>query len=470
MASDILIVDDEEDIRELVSGILDDEGFETRTAADSVTALAEVARRLPSLVVLDIWLQGSAADGLDVLAELRTHHPDLPVVMISGHGNIETAVAAIKRGAYDYIEKPFQADRLITVVNRATEAARLRRENQELRVRTWQESELVGQSPALATLRAAIDKIAPTGARALISGPSGAGKEVAARLLHARSRRNAGPFVVLNAASMAPERMESELFGVEGMNGDGSSTRKVGTLEQAHGGTLFIDEVADMPLETQAKILQVLQEQRFVRVGGSTPVQVDVRVVSATTRNLAEEIGVGNFREDLYHRLNVVPIRVPALRERREDVPVLARYFLNRIAEASGLSPCTISEDALAVLQAHDWPGNVRELRNLMERLLILAPAGEGNRTIRADALPPEYRADNEAAAAFDGREEMMSLPLRKAREIFERQYLIAQITRFGGNISRTASFIGMERSALHRKLKSLGVHGTDEDPSASTA
>lgn len=466
MANDILIVDDEEDIRELVSGILIDEGYETRVASDSQSALQEVGQRLPSLIILDIWLQGSDIDGLELLDALLRDHPNLPVVMISGHGNIETAVAAIKKGAYDYIEKPFKTDRLITVVFRAIEAARLRRENRELRLKTWQETDLIGSSNEIEALRVAIDKVAPTGARALITGPSGSGKEVAARLLHERSHRANGPFVVLNAASMTPERVEVELFGVEEGAEGPEQRRKIGTLEQAHGGTLFVDEVAEMPLETQAKILRVLQEQRFERVGGDNRIEVDVRVVSASTRDLMAEIAAGRFREDLYHRLNVVPIRVPSLVDRRDDVPILARYFLKRIADASGLTPCEISEDALAMLQAYEWPGNVRELRNLIERLLIMAPEN-GDRIIRTDELPPEYAAGSQSVITFKGREEIMALPLREAREVFEREYLAAQVTRFGGNISRTAGFVGMERSALHRKLKSLGVGGNGSDRAA---
>ena len=460
MASDILIVDDEIDIRELVSGILVDEGYQARVASDSDSALKEISLRLPTLLVLDIWLQGSEMDGLELLDIILSSYPQLPVVMISGHGNIETAVSAIKRGAYDYIEKPFKTDRLITIVSRAIENARLLRENKELRERAWHETDLIGESSEIENLRATIDKVAPTGARALITGPSGSGKEVTARLLHEHSNRASGPFIVLNAASMSPERVEVELFGVEeGSKGLGQK-QKIGTLEQAHGGTLFIDEVAEMPLETQAKILRVLQEQRFERVGGSTKIQVDVRVVSASTRDLIAEIRVGRFREDLFHRLNVVPIRVPALNDRLDDVPILARYFLQRISAASGLTLCEISEDSLAVLQAYEWPGNVRELRNLIERLLIMAP-DRSDRIIRVDELPPEYREGTSSVISFKGQEEIMTLQLREAREVFEREYLVAQITRFGGNISRTAGFVGMERSALHRKLKTLGV-GSD--------
>ncbi len=466
MAHDILVIDDEADIRDLISGILADEGYETRVAGDSCTALDEIGARRPSLLVLDIWLQGSKMDGLEFLDLINAEHPDLPVVIISGHGNIETAVSAIKRGAYDYVEKPFKADRLITIVARAIEAAVLRHENRELKLRAGQGNELIGQSAPLVALRQAIEKVAPTESRVLVTGPAGAGKEVTARILHNLSRRSEGPFVVLNAAAMAPERMEIELFGIEATASDAEQTaRNVGTFEQAHGGTLFIDEVADMPLETQAKILRVLQDQTFERVGGSALIEVDVRVVSASTRDLMAGIVGGSFREDLYHRLNVVPIKVPALRQRREDVPLLFDYFMRQMAEAAGRPPRGIADDAMAVLQAHDWPGNVREFKNLVERLLIMAP-GDIRSLIRADMLPPELGAlPLDGVRRADSEADFMSLPLREAREVFEREYLSAQITRFGGNVSRTAGFVGMERSALHRKLKALGVNTTDRPP-----
>jgi len=456
MARDILIVDDEADIRELVSGVLGDEGYEARTAGDGAQALREIEARRPDLVVLDIWLEGSELDGLQLLDKITTEYAGTPIVMISGHGNIETAVASIKRGAYDFIEKPFKADRLLLVVRRAIEAARLRRENEELRVRAGQEYELIGQSPATNSLRLSIEKVAPTGSRVLITGPAGSGKEVAARLLHARSRQAEGPFVVLNASRMAPERMESEIFGVEEGEGEGRGPT-VGTFEEADGGTLFVDEVADMPLETQGRILRVLQEQTFTRVGGNKPRQVNVRVVTASSRNLTAEIETGRFREDLFHRLSVVPIRVPPLAERREDIPLLSRHFMHRMAGAMGLPARDITDDAMAVLQAKEWPGNVRELRNMIERLLIMVP-GDAESPIRAEMLPSELTATSAEAMRHAGNGEIMALPLREAREQFEREYLMAQINRFGGNISRTASFVGMERSALHRKIKSLGV------------
>ncbi|MGE8942565.1 sigma-54-dependent transcriptional regulator [Leptospira interrogans] len=453
MATDILVVDDEADIRELVSGILEDEGHRCRLARDSDEALRAIEDRRPHLVILDIWLQGSRLDGLEVLSIIKKVHPDLPVVIISGHGNIETAVTAIRRGAYDYIEKPFKADRLLLVTMRALEASNLRREVKQLKERSTQSSEMIGRSTSINQLRSQLDRVAPTNSRVLIRGSSGAGKELAARVLHDKSHRADGPFVVLNAAAMVPERVEEEMFGTEERTG---GPRKVGALEEAHGGTLYIDEVGDMPLETQGKVLRVLVEQKFLRIGGSQKVAVDVRIISSTGRDLEREMSEGRFREDLYHRLNVVPLRVPGLAERREDIPELVNYFVQQISQTSGLAPRRIGEDAIAVLQAHDWPGNVRELRNNIERLMILS-GGEPDAMITADMLPDEI-GSNVPLPVNGGAEHLMSLPLREAREIFEREYLLAQINRFGGNISRTAEFVGMERSALHRKLRALGV------------
>src|SRR5579859_4017592 len=455
MASDILIVDDEADIRELVAGILDDEGFSSRTARDSDSALAEIANRRPHLVFLDIWLQGSKLDGLQLLEQVKKDHPDLPVVMISGHGNIETAVAAIKRGAYDFIEKPFKSDRLILVATRALENSRLKREVRELKQMTPAASIMTGRSPCMNQLRQTIERAAKANSRILIVGPSGAGKELAARTLHAASSRAEGPFVVINAAAITPERMEEELFGVDQTNGE--QPRKTGALEEAHGGTLFVDEISDMPRETQNKILRVLVDQTFQRQGGTTKVQVDVRIISSTARNLEEEIAAGRFREDLYHRLSVVPIRVPPLAERREDIPGLVDYFMDQISLATGLPKRRIGDDAMAVLQSHDWPGNVRQLRNNIERLMILA-GGDPDVVLDASMLPPDVGSMVPQMPTSNNGEHIMGLPLREAREVFERDYLMAQISRFSGNISRTAEFVGMERSALHRKLKALGV------------
>lgn len=465
MSRDILIVDDEADIRELVSGILEDEGYQPRAAACSDTALAAVAARRPSLILLDIWLVGSRLDGLQLLERIRIDHPHLPVVVISGHGNIEIAVSAIKKGAYDFIEKPLQTDHLLVTISRAIEASNLKRENRELRLASGGETQLVGDSSAANHLRHTIAKVAPTGSRVLITGPAGSGKELVARLLHRQSARADGAFVIVNAANMAPERMELELFGAEANNG---GPPKVGLFEQSHNGTLYIDEVAEMPVETQGKILRVLVDQKFERIGGRSPVQVDVRVFSSTSMDLRQKIAQGAFREDLFHRLNVVPVRVPSLTERREDIPALVDHFMLRLAATLRAVPRKLALDAIATMQTYDWPGNVRQLRNVIERLLILA-TGDADIAVTADMLPMEMGATTPQllrAGGAGSSEVVMSLPLREARELFERDYLIAQIDRFGGNISRTASFIGMERSALHRKLKSLGVfsHSKGED------
>jgi len=462
MSIDILVVDDEADIRELVTGLLEDEGFSPRSAHDSASALAAVNERLPALVVLDVWLQNSAMDGIEILEELKASHPELPVVIISGHGTIETAVAAIKKGAYDFVEKPFNADRLVIAVTRALEAARLRRENLDLRERApdWG---LIGSSSTINALRGVIDRVADSRSRVMISGPAGSGKEVIARLLHAKSSRARLPFIVSSSALIAPDRMEEELFGVEARGG---SSRKVGLMELAHGGTLLFDEIGDMPLETQGKILRVLVDQRFKRVNGDQAVSVDVRIISATSRDLLQAAEAGTFREDLFHRLNVVPIQAPSLAERRDDIPALVAYFIDRIARSSGLPKRSLTPEALAALQAYGWPGNVRQLRNVIERTMILM-ARDGSGEITSDHLPSEIIDSGLTIPAGEGLEQIIALPLREARERFEREYLIAQINRFGGNISRTAAFIGMERSALHRKLKALGVSSPQRAESA---
>ena len=459
MALEILIVDDEADIRDLVAGVLEDEGYTARTAADSDAALAALDERRPSLVLLDVWLQGSRLDGLDLLEEIKRRDPTLPVLMISGHGNLDTAVAAIRRGATDFIEKPFEAEQLLLLVGRATETDRLRRENATLKAQIGQEEELTGNSGAINTIRATLKRVAATGSRVLISGPAGVGKEVAARLLHLWSNRAQSPFIVVSAARMEPERVEEELFGVE----ENGELIRPGLLEQAHGGTLFLDEIADMPLTTQAKILRVLTEQAFNRVGGQRIVKVDVRVVSATARNLADEIEGGRFREDLYYRLNVVPVNIPALNERREDIPALVEHFLARFASERRVPTPTVTEDAVGALQTYDWPGNVRQLRNIVERTIILAPGDRIGR-IELDMLPPEVLSDQARLAPGEAARSIMGTPLREARETFEREYLRVQIRRFSGNISRTATFIGMERSALHRKLKTLGLVDPRDD------
>lgn len=453
MSLDVLIVDDEQDIRELVAGVLEDEGYQARTAADSDSALAALTERRPSLVLLDVWLQGSRLDGLDLLEEIKRRDPSIPVLVISGHGNIDTAVAAVRRGAADFIEKPFEAERLLLLVARATETERLRREVASLKALIGQEDELTGNSAAINAIRATLKRVAATGSRVLISGPAGVGKEVAARLLHLWSPRASAPFIVVSAARMTPDRVEEELFGVE----EGGELVRPGLLEQAHGGTLFLDEIADMPTTTQGRILRVLTDQSFSRIGGTRTVKVDVRVVSASQRDLAGEIAEGRFREDLYYRLNVVPVHLPALSERREDIPALVDHFVARFAAERRVSTPAVSAEAMAALQTYEWPGNVRQLRNVVERTIILAP-GDRLQVIDVDMLPPEVMSDQERIVPGNAAKSIMGTPLREARETFEREYLRVQIRRFSGNISRTATFIGMERSALHRKLKTLGL------------
>lgn len=460
MSSDILIVDDESDIRNLIAGILEDEGYKTAQAENAAKAFEQLNSRSFSMVVLDIWLQNSEYDGLEILERIKREYPDMPVVMISGHGTIETAVKAIKMGAYDFIEKPFKTDRLLLMVARALETAALRRENAALRMTQEISAEMVGHSAEAQALRQMLDKIAGTNSRVMISGPAGSGKEVAARYIHAKSMRAKRPFIALNCASLNPERLEQELFGIE-QNGK----TVIGVLERANGGTLLLDEVADMPLETQAKILRVLQEQSFTHLGGQTQIGVDVRILASTSRNLEERIDEGKFREDLYYRLNVVPLVIPPLRDRREDIPLLVTYFMDNIVKQSGGVARTVSDGAMAAFLSYSWPGNVRQLKNLVEWMMILSGNQAGTEPIQASDLPPEI-ADTMHATLKGGdwQTDMISLPLREAREVFEREYLLAQINRFGGNVSRTAQFVGMERSALHRKLKSLHIATSDRE------
>ncbi|MFC3580711.1 nitrogen assimilation response regulator NtrX [Sphingomonas hylomeconis] len=457
MALDILIVDDERDIRELVSGVLEDEGYATRTAADSDAALEAIAARRPSLVLLDVWLKNSKLDGLDLLDELKRRDPSIPVLVISGHGNLDTAVAAIRRGAVDFIEKPFEAERLLLMVARATETEALRREVASLRASVGRDTDLTGNSTAINGVRATLKRVAATGSRVLVMGGAGVGKEVAARLLHGWSQRADAPFIIVSAARMTPERVEEELFGVE----EGGDLVRPGMLEQAHTGTLFLDEIADMPLATQGRILRVLTDQSFTRVGGQRVVKVDVRVVSATARDLVHEIAEGRFREDLYYRLNVVPVLIPNLSERREDIPALVHHFIAHYANERRVPTPEIASDAMVALQSYEWPGNVRQLRNVVERTIIMAPGDRIGR-IDIDLLPAEVLGEPGEMGA--GSNAIMGSPLREARETFEREYLRVQIRRFSGNISRTAHFIGMERSALHRKLKLLGITETRDE------
>jgi two-component system, NtrC family, nitrogen regulation response regulator NtrX len=453
--SDILIVDDERDIRELISDILKDEGFSTRIAANSDECMAEINAEPPALMILDIWLKDSRMDGIDILKSVKRDNPDVPIIIISGHGNIEIAVAAIKQGAYDFIEKPFNIDQLTVVISRAMETSRLRRENSQLRRRDVASSEMIGSSHSFRALKAQLDKVTKSNGRVMLTGQPGSGKEVAARYIHDNSNRASAPFISVSSASIEPDRMEEVLFGRE------TADRGVekGLLEQAHGGIVYFDEVADMPLGTQSKILRVLTEQQFSRVGGTDKVRVDLRVISSTTRDLTAEIAAGRFRQELYDRLNVVPISVPSLEERREDIPELARHFIESFNRTQGLPLRTLSEEADALMQTMNWPGNIRQLRNVIERVLIL---GDGTGAIDARELPGQSDGPtDEGRIVLSGG--LATLPLREARELFEREYLLTQINRFGGNISRTATFVGMERSALHRKLKSLGVVTTSK-------
>ena len=449
----ILIVDDEKDIRELVGDILKEEGYGVRLAANSDECIAQINADAPSLLILDIWLKDSQMDGIDILKSVKRDNPDIPVVIISGHGNIEIAVAAIKQGAYDFIEKPFNIDQLMVVVSRAMEASRLRRENSDLRKREVTSSEMLGASAAFKGLKAQLDKVTKTNSRVMLTGPSGAGKEMAARYIHANSARAAAAFLSVSSATVSPDRMEEVLFGRE-LGGRGIER---GALEEAHGGVVYFNEVADMPLITQGKILRVLTDQQFTRVGGADRVRVDLRVISSTTRDLRSEIAAGRFRQELYDRLNVVPIAVPPLAERREDIPHLTRHFILHLNRSQGLPLRELTPEAEALLQTMPWQGNVRQLRNVIERVLIL---GEGTGPIEARELPGQDAAPDQSGRMVLGGT-VANLPLREAREVFEREYLVAQINRFGGNISRTAGFVGMERSALHRKLKSLGVVST---------
>lgn len=458
MAHDILIVDDETDIRMQIAGILQDEGYETREAGNSAEVLAAVAHRQPSLIILDVWLADSEYDGLQILEIVKRDHPDVPVVMISGHGTFDMAVNATKIGAYDFISKPFKTDVLLLTVERALSEARLRRENETLRNQSAYTvlDDLIGESAAINEVRKSIAKVAMTESRVLITGPPGAGKGAVARVLHSRSNRKDGSFVAVACASLNPDTLEAALFGTEASE---NKARSVGVFEEAHGGTLLLDEVADMSLETQQKIVRVLHSQRFQRLGGSNWVEVNVRVLATTARDLGALIEDGAFREDLFYRLNVVPLRVPSLAARRDDIPLLARHFMERSAAAKGRPLRPLGEEALATLQGYDWPGNVWELVNVIERLLLLAPGGTS--PIGADAVAQALGEGTDAAARWDRAPEVMNLPLREAREAFEREYLQFHLTRFGGNISRTAEFVGMDRAALHRKLKGLGISGT---------
>jgi two-component system, NtrC family, nitrogen regulation response regulator NtrX len=464
MVHDVLVVDDEADIRDLISDILVDEGFKPRTAKDSSSAFKAIEERVPAALILDIWLQGSQLDGLGILESVKRKHPYVPVIMISGHGNIETAVNSIKLGAYDYIEKPFKEDRLLRLIRRAIETTKLQQENAELKIRGGYDTQLVGKSSVITQLAETILRVAPTESRVLISGPAGSGKGMVARMLYQRSKRAAAPFIVLNSGSIAADALEAELFGREETIGIKGGQSKVGLFERAHGGTLLIDEVTELSLEMQTKLLRILQSNSFERVGGTKPVAVDVRIIATTNKDIQQEIRQGRFREDLYYRLNVVPIKVPSLKERKDDIPLLTRYFIKRCAHALGIPARPVEDNLIAAMEMYEWPGNVRQLKNVIEWLLIMSQ-GSSVEALNSAMLPPEIVC--QGAVPREGinvNTDMMGLPLRSARELFERQYLKAQLDRFNGNISKTASFIGMERSAFHRKLKLLSINNGDEE------
>ena len=446
----ILVVDDEKDIRQLLGQILSDEGYKVCLARNSESAMNEINENAPDLIILDIWLKDSHMDGIEILKTVRSNDHDIPVVVISGHGNIEIAVAAVKQGAYDFLEKPFNSEQLLVVIRRALEASRLRREITNLRRNELVASNMVGDSTSFKTLKTQLDKVTRSNGRVMLSGPAGSGKEIAARYIHINSHRAKEPFVSVSCASIEPNKMEEVLFGTEF---DGII--KPGLLEKSNGGILFFDEVADMPLRTQSKILRVLVEQTFSRVGGNDLVRVDLRVISSTSKNLVAKISAGEFREELFHRLNVVPIKVPSLESRREDIPILTKHFTEQLRQTEGLPHRLFSESALTKMQTMPWPGNIRQLRNAVEQVLILGPE---NMPVEALELPEPRQIDKVNTVNNVFEENLINLSLRDAREVFEREYLMTQINRFGGNISKTAIFVGMERSALHRKMKTLSI------------
>lgn len=461
MLKEILVVDDEDDIRSLIRAILEDEGYIVREATNSSEALSAVSEKCPDLIILDIWLQESDKDGLEVLKKVKEEHPILPVLMISGHGTIETAVTAIKYGAYDFIEKPFKSDRLLMMMSRAIETADLKKENKSLKAQKNKgDHELIGNSPAVTQLKSQIEKIAPTNSRVFITGEGGTGKEVVAKTIHKMSSRKDEPFMVINCAALHPERLEEELFGVQKPEGF-----QKGVLELANKGTLFLDEVADMPLETQAKILRVLQDSKIQPVGRQDSIDVDVRVLASTNKDLMDVIKNGDFREDLYYRLNVVTLNLLPLRERVEDIEPLIENFLERFAQQTGQLRRVLSKDVLAKLRLYRWPGNVRQLKNMMEWVTIMTPAPTEKAVLTQEDMPPEFSSNGSAGKDSEESEDFnyIDTPLREAREQFEKNYLRAQVKRFKGNVSQTAEFIGMERSALHRKLKSLDISLNDD-------
>ncbi|MBJ6726898.1 sigma-54-dependent transcriptional regulator [Geomesophilobacter sediminis] len=454
MNETILIVDDEEGIRSSLAGILEDEGYRTIAAADGMEALAVCKREIPRLVLLDIWMP--RMDGLQTLQALKERYPELNVIMMSGHGTIETAVKSTKLGAYDFIEKPLSLEKVVVTVENALAMTRLKEENASLRGLVLQSHEMIGSSPAMVKLREQIRMVAPTNASVLITGENGTGKELVARSVHFHSQRREKPFIEINCAAIPEELIESELFGHERGAFTGAVAQKKGKFDQADGGTIFLDEIGDMSLKTQAKVLRILQERKFERVGGTRTIEVDVRVVAATNKLLEEEIKNGAFREDLFYRLNVVPFKVPSLRDRRDDIPLLVTYFLDTFCRREERELKMIVPEALEALKRYDWPGNVRELKNIVERLVIMTPGG----TITVNHLPDYLVNDAGSRDGNTGRlESVLELSsLREAREEFEKEFIIQKLEENDWNVSRTAEAIELERSNLHRKIKSYGI------------
>ena len=454
MKYNILVIDDEEDIRNSIAGLLEDENYEVRTVENSEKALAAILDRLPDLILIDIWLENSKLDGLELLNEIQSKFLSLPCVMISGHGNIDIAVKAIRNGASDYIEKPFEVERLLITIERVLEISKLKKEHKELWLRAGGELELIGESSLIKKIQSLIKKVAPTGSRILITGEYGTGKETLARLIHLNSKRAEGPFILLNSQILSNESIEEELFGEED---DQGRIIKIGLLEQANNGTLFIDEVASLTIEAQAFFIKALQDNAFKRKNGSTRINIDIRVISSSSIEIKNNILNNTFSEDLYYRLNVVPIEMPPLSKRKEDIPILINYFLNKASKTTGRSKIFIDNQALASLQAFKWTGNVKQLKNAIERILIMLDESEKN-LITYDMLPKDLsqKESIEDTSKNIDLEYLYSLKLKEARNIFEYDYIIKNLDRFNGNVSKTANFIGMERSAFHRKLNSL--------------
>ncbi len=453
METRVLVVDDEESILEAVTDILEDEGFQVAAAPDGRAAILSIRDSLPSVVLLDIWMP--EMDGIETLRRIKEEWPFLPVVIMSGHGTIETAVRATKLGAYDFIEKPLSYEQLIMALKNAIRFYEMQEENALLRQKVGAPKEITGKSEVITQLKRQIEVVAPTDAWVLIRGENGTGKELVAQTIHRMSKRRLRPMIDVNCAAIPEELIESELFGHEKGAFTGASTMKRGKFDLANGGTLFLDEIADMSLRTQAKILRILQEQRFERVGGSKTIKVDVRILAATNKDLEKEIEKGRFREDLYYRLNVIPIEVPPLRERKEDIPLLVDEFLEEFSIKLGMPKKTIDNDALNALMGYDWPGNVRELRNFVERLVILTP----DNIIKHEALPrPFHKPDNKAVLSKEIEELFACNDFKQARTMFEKEYLIRKLKEFDGNITRTSEAIGIERRHLHRKIKSLSI------------